>query len=230
MFRRTAFTNRAGAAFLLLAAGAVMTSSAAQSDKAAPKSIGQVAGAATPPANSTGREDPKDVAAVPTDPDGYQIGAGDVLQVSVWKEPDALVPSVTVRPDGMITVPLLKDIQVTGRTPRQVEKLIVDGLGQYINSPNVTVVVAATGSKKVYLIGAVKKEGPIAYSYRMTVLQALSEAGGLTDYAKRKKLYVVRTESGRDYRLDFNYDEVIKGERMEQNIMLLPGDTLVIPH
>jgi polysaccharide biosynthesis/export protein len=111
-----------------------------------------------------------------------------------------------------------------------VEKLIVDGLGQYINSPNVTVVVAATGSKKVYLIGAVKKEGPIAYSYRMTVLQALSEAGGLTDYAKRKKLYVVRTESGRDYRLDFNYDEVIKGERMEQNIMLLPGDTLVIPH
>jgi len=162
--------------------------------------------------------------------DDYRIGSGDVLQISVWKEPDVSVPSVIVRPDGMITVPLLKDIDVAGRTPRQVETLIVDGLAKYINAPNVTVVVAASNSKKVYVIGAVRKEGPLPYTYRMTVMQALSEAGGLTDYAKRKKLYIIRTESGRDYRLDFNYDEVIKGERMEQNIPLLPGDTIVIPH
>ena len=93
-----------------------------------------------------------------------------------------------------------------------------------------TVVVAASNSKKVYVSGAVNKEGPLPYTYRMTVLQALSEAGGLTDYAKRKKIYIIRTENGRDYRLDFNYDEAIKGERMDQNILLQPGDALVVPH
>jgi polysaccharide export outer membrane protein len=163
-------------------------------------------------------------------PDALPLGAGDVLQISVWKELDASVPSVVVRPDGMITVPLLKDIQVVGRTPREVEKIISDGLSKYIHDPNVTVVVAASNSKKVYVIGAVGREGPLPYTYRMTVLQALSEAGGLTDYAKRKKIYIIRTESGRDYRLDFNYDQAIKGERMDQNILLQPGDTLVIPH
>lgn len=165
----------------------------------------------------------------PAIPDDYQIGAGDALQISVWKEPDVSVPSVVVRPDGIITVPLLKDIQVGGRTPRQVEKTIVDGLGKFFNAPLVTVVVTATNSKKVYLIGAVKKEGPLQYGYRMTVMQALSEAGGLTDSAKRSRIYIIRSENGADYRLDFNYEEVVKGKRMEQNIVLQPSDTVVIP-
>jgi polysaccharide export outer membrane protein len=161
--------------------------------------------------------------------DNYQIGAGDTLQISVWKEPDVSVPSIVVRPDGMITVPLIKEVEVGGLTPRQVEKVIVERLAQFLNDANVTVVVTASNSKKVYVIGAVRKEGPLPYTYRMTVMQALTEAGGLTEYAKRKKIYILRTESGKDYRLDFNYDEVVKGERMEQNIPLLPGDTLVIP-
>jgi polysaccharide biosynthesis/export protein len=80
------------------------------------------------------------------------------------------------------------------------------------------------------MIGAVKKEGPIQYTYRMTVMQALSEAGGLTEYAKRKKIYVLRTENGKEYRLPFDYDAVLKGERMDSNIPLLPNDTLVVPH
>ena len=163
-------------------------------------------------------------------PDDYQIGAGDVLQISVWKEPDVSVPSVVVRSDGMITVPLIKEVEVAGLTPRQAEKVIAAGLSKYLTDPNVTVVVAASNSKKIYIIGAVKTEGPRPYTYRMTVMQALSEAGGLTEYAKRKKIYIIRNESGKDYRLDFNYDEVVKGERMEQNIPLLPADTLVIPN
>ena len=163
-------------------------------------------------------------------PDDYQIGAGDTLQVSVWKEPDVSVPSVVVRPDGRITVPLIKEVQVAGLTPREAERVITEGLLKFIADANVTVVVAAINSKKVYVIGAVRKEGPLAYTYGMSVIQALSEAGGLTDYAKRKKIYILRTESGREYRLDFNYDEAVRGERMEQNIMLLPGDTVVIPH
>ena len=84
--------------------------------------------------------------------------------------------------------------------------------------------------KNVFVSGAVKKEGAVLYVAGMTVLQALSEAGGLNDYAKRKKIYILHTENGRTYRSDFNYDQVLKGERMDQNIILLPNDTIVIPH
>jgi polysaccharide biosynthesis/export protein len=163
-------------------------------------------------------------------PYDYQIGAGDVLQINVWKEPDASVPMVTVRPDGRISLPLLKEVLVAGLTPREVEVKIAQEMGHYIAEPDVTVVVAEINSKKVYLIGALKKEGPLAYTYRMSVMQAISEGGGLTDYAKRKKIYVLRSENGRQSRLLFNYDAVLKGEHMEMNIALLPDDTVVVPH
>ena len=161
--------------------------------------------------------------------DEYVIGSGDTLQISVWKEPEASVPSVAVRPDGKITMPLIKEVAVAGLTPRQAEAVITEGIGRFITDPNVTVVVAAINSKKIYLIGAVRKEGTLPYTYGMTVMQALSEAGGLTDYAKRKKIYILRTENSREYRLEFNYEEVVRGERMEQNVVLLPSDTVVVP-
>jgi polysaccharide export outer membrane protein len=163
-------------------------------------------------------------------PYDYKIGAGDVLQVSVWKEPEASVPSVVVRPDGMISLPLVKDVPVLGLTPKKAEAMIAEELSHFITDANVTVVVAEINSKKIYLVGALKKEGPVAYSYRMSVMQAISEGGGLTDYAKRKKIYVLRSEGGRQTRVPFNYDAVIKGEHMEMNIALLPDDTVVVPH
>jgi len=162
--------------------------------------------------------------------DEYQIGEGDVLQISVWGEPAASVPSVVVRPDGKISMPLLKDVRVAGLTPAQAEKLITGALADIIKAANVTVMVAQINSKKVYLLGAVKKEGTISYTYRMTVMQALSEAGGLTEFAKRRKIYVMRNENGRESRLLFDYDAVVKGQHMEQNVSLLPGDTIVVPH
>jgi polysaccharide export outer membrane protein len=162
-------------------------------------------------------------------PDEYRIGAGDVLQISVWKEPEASVGATVVRPDGKISLPLLKEIELVGLTPTEAEKIITARLTKFIPAADVTVVVSAINSKKVYIVGAVKKEGPIPYNYRMTVMQALSEAGGLSDYAKRKKIYILRTQNGKDYRLPFDYEAVLKGERMELNIPLLPGDTLVIP-
>ena len=162
-------------------------------------------------------------------PDDYRIGPGDMLQISVWREPEASVPSAVVRPDGYISMPLLKQIEVAGVTPTELERKITEKLTEFINAPDVTVVVAQINSKRVYIVGAARREGPLAYTYRMTVMQALSEAGGLTDYAKRKKIYVLRTENGKEYQLPFNYDEVIRGERMAQNIQLLPGDTIVIP-
>ena len=114
-------------------------------------------------------------------------------------------------------------------TPQVAETAIARALGKYVNDPNVSVVVTAINSKKVYVIGAVTTQGPIPYSYRMSVMQALSEAGGLTDYAKRKKIYVLRNEGGKEYRLPFDYTAVIKGEKMEQNVQLIAGDTLVVP-
>ena len=163
-------------------------------------------------------------------PDDYQIGAGDTLQISVWKEPEASVQSTVVRPDGKVGMPLLKEVEVIGLTPTEAERLITSRLSKYIPGADVTVVVSGIHSKKIYVVGAVKKEGPISYTYRMTVMQALSEAGGLNDYAKRKKIYVLRTENGKEYKLPFDYDAVLKGERMELNIPLLPNDTLVVPH
>jgi polysaccharide export outer membrane protein len=161
--------------------------------------------------------------------DDYLIGAGDTLQVTVWKDPDLSVPSIVVRPDGRITLPLVKEIAVAGMTERQAEGAIGAAMGKFVTDPIVTVVVTLPTSKKIYMVGAVRKEGTLSYTYGMTVMQAISEAGGLNDYAKRTKIYVLRTENGREYRLEFNYKEVLKGERMEQNIMLLPGDTVVVP-
>ena len=161
--------------------------------------------------------------------DDYQIGEGDVLQVAVWGEPAASVQSATVRPDGKISMPLIKEVTVAGSTPAQVEARIQEQLSKVIRTPDVTVIVAQINSKKIFLTGAVKKEGPLKYTYRMTVLQAISEAGGLTDYAKRKNIYVLHTENGRQFRLPFNYTAVLKGENMEQNILLSPGDTIVVP-
>jgi polysaccharide export outer membrane protein len=160
-------------------------------------------------------------------PDDYQIGAGDVLQINVWKELD--VPNVVVRPDGRITMPLIKDVLVTGLTPPQAERLITDQLSKFIDTPDVTVIVAGMHSKKVYFIGNLHSTAPIPYTYRMTVMQAISEAGGLGDYAKRKKIYVLRLENGTQYKLRFDYDAVLRGEHMEMNVPLLPGDTVVVP-
>jgi polysaccharide export outer membrane protein len=160
----------------------------------------------------------------------YRIGAGDVLQVIVWKEQDATVPGVVVRADGRIALPFVKEINVLGLTPAQAEGAITDRLKPFINDPDVTVIVREVHSKRIYMVGAVKHEGVIDLKYPMTVLQALSEAGGLTDFAKRKKIYVLRNQiNGQQVKLYFNYDEVIHGQNMAQNIQVAPDDTVVVP-
>jgi len=181
---------------------------------------------ATAPASAAEKSAPQGI----TTPPGYRIGAGDNLEIKVWKELDASVQSVIVRPDGKITVPLVKEVDVLGLTPGELEKILVTRLSSSINHPDVTVVVREIHSKKVYLVGAVTKVGPVPLLSNMTVLQVLAEAGGLTEYAKRKKLYIMRIENGKQVKLPFNYDAVVKGEHMEQNIQVLPDDTIVVPH
>jgi polysaccharide biosynthesis/export protein len=160
----------------------------------------------------------------------YRIGAGDVLEVAVWKVPEATVPGVVVRADGKIGLPFIKEVEVAGLTPAHAEGLIAAKLKPFYTDPDVTVIVREVHSKKIYLVGAVKREGIIDLKYPMTVLQALSEAGGLTDYAKRKKIYVLRPENGKQVKLFFNYDSVIRGEDMDQNIQVASDDTIVVPH
>jgi polysaccharide export outer membrane protein len=160
---------------------------------------------------------------------GYRIGAGDVLQIVVWKEPDASVPSAIVRPDGKITVPLLQEVSVVGLTPLELGKLLTEKLQKFIRDAEVTVVAREINSRKVYLVGAVKREGPLMLQGNMTVLQAITEAGGLTDYAKRKKIHVLRTDNGTATRFPFDYEAVIQGKNMEQNILLGPNDMIVVP-
>ncbi|HJT86281.1 MAG TPA: polysaccharide biosynthesis/export family protein [Bryobacteraceae bacterium] len=184
----------------------------------------------TPPVGAPLANGPAATAANADMPRDYVIGEGDVLQVSVFGEPTASVQAVVVRPDGKISVPLLGDIQASGFTPTDLAKSLTEKLNDLIKAADVTIVVTQINSKKVYIVGAVKKEGPIPYTYRMRVMQAISEAGGLTDYAKRKRIYVLRNENGKSRQLPFDYAAVLKGQRMETNVELLPGDTLVVPH
>jgi polysaccharide export outer membrane protein len=159
----------------------------------------------------------------------YLIGPEDVLSVNVWKEPEASAPTVAVRPDGKISLPLLNDMQAAGFTPMQLMEQITEKLKKYIADPRVTVVVAGTNSRRVFILGEVARPGAFPMMADMTVLQALSAAGGLSQYANGSKIYVLRNQNGTQTRLAFNYKEVLKGQKPEQNIVLKPGDTIVVP-
>ena len=168
----------------------------------------------------------RSVAAV--DP-SYVIGEDDVLGINVWNEPNLKQP-VSVRPDGKISLPLVGDIQAAGRTPAQLQQDIAVKLQNYINHPDVTVIVQQINSKKYNVLGRVMKPGAFSLSTTTTVLDAIAQAGGFQDFAKQKDIYVLRRNpNGGDTRLRFNYKEVIKGKNLEQNIKLEPNDTIVVP-
>lgn len=160
---------------------------------------------------------------------GYRIGPGDVLQIEVWKEPEASSPSVIVRPDGKVSLPMLGEVQAAGATPTELQDALTAQYRGLIREARVTVMVREVHSQKVYLIGEVRREGAIRLTGPLTVLQALAEAGGITDYAKRKRIYILRVAGGRQALLPFDYDAVVRGEKVHHNIVLLPGDTVVVP-
>jgi polysaccharide biosynthesis/export protein len=157
----------------------------------------------------------------------YVIGPEDSLHVSVWKEPD-LTATLPVRPDGKISLPLLNDVQAAGLTPLQLAASLTERLKKYIADPRVTVVVAQINSKRIYLVGEVLHAGATPMLPNMTVLQALSSAG-LNQFANTKRIYVLRNENGKQQKLPVDYRKLVKGERIEQNYTLQPGDTIVVP-
>ena len=135
-----------------------------------------------------------------------------------------------VRVDGIISLPFVKEVEVAGLTTSEVEQMLTQKLSPFIKDADVTVVTKQINSKKIYLIGAVRREGALPIRSAMTVLQALIEAGGLTEYAKQRKIYILRKQNGKQVRLPFDYAAVIKGEHTEENIVLEPDDTIVVPH
>jgi len=159
---------------------------------------------------------------------GYIIGPDDMLQISVWKEPE-LSGAVPVRPDGKISIPLVDDVQAAGLTAVDLSAQITEKLRKFVTGPHVTVIVTAINSRRVYVLGEVVRPGGFALLPDMNILQAISDAGGLTQFAHSKKVYVLRTEGGKQVKYPFNYSKVLKGESPEQNIALKPGDTIVVP-
>jgi polysaccharide export outer membrane protein len=162
-------------------------------------------------------------------PDTYIIGADDVLSINVWREPE-ISKTVPVRPDGMISLPLLGEIKARGLTPVQLEDQISDSLKKIMSDPQVTVIVNQVNSLTFNIMGQVMRPGYFPITRPMTVLDALAFCGGFRDFAKQKKIYVLRTgPDGKQQRFKFNYKEVIQGKNMAQNIQLQPHDVLVVP-
>ncbi len=164
-----------------------------------------------------------------TDDPNYVIGAQDVLDINVWKEPD-ISRSVPVRPDGKISLPLLNDVQAAGLTPAQLTAQISTSLSKFLTDPQVTVIVSQINSQRVYILGEVSHAGTYILLPGMTILEALSNAGGLSAFANSKKIYVLRQENGKkQQKLYFNYKAVIDGKQSDQDIALKAGDKIVVP-
>ncbi|PYQ10350.1 MAG: sugar ABC transporter substrate-binding protein [Acidobacteria bacterium] len=158
----------------------------------------------------------------------YRIGVGDVLNIQVWKETD-LTRSVPVRPDGKISFPLLDDLQAAGLTPLELKSVLSERLKQYLSEPRVTVVVEEVNSYKVYVMGEVVTQGALILKNKTTLLQVISLAGGFTPYAKKSDIVVIRNNGKRDQRISLSYERILSGKSPEQNLILEPGDTVVVP-
>jgi polysaccharide export outer membrane protein len=167
------------------------------------------------PTPAAGSEDPN-----------FVIGAEDVLDVNVWKEPE-VSRTVPVRPDGKISLALLNDVQAAGLKPTELAAQITEKLKKFLTDPQVTVIVVTINSRRIYITGEVNRGGAYPMLPTMTVLQALAGAGGFSQFAKQKNIYVLRMEDGKQTKLPFNYRKVIKGEQAD--IILKPGDTIVVP-
>lgn len=206
----TSFVLR-GAAALILVSGLMMPA------------LGQTPNQANPPAAVTAA-----TAAGVATPSDYVIGADDVLTIVFWREKD-LSSDVAVRPDGKISLPLLNDIHAAGLTPEQLRKVLTETAGQYVEEPTVTVVVKEIKSRKVFITGQIAKPGPYPLVGPTTVLQLIATAGGVLEYADSKKISIMRVVNGKQTSLPFNYQDVERGKKLEQNILLQPGDTILVP-
>ena len=227
--------------FLGLSAAALMLGTLVPAPASANISAGSNDSAArqsTAPAKDDKKPNPKKGSADPTTmrptasgspdnvPAAYRIGVDDQIQISVWREHD-LSLSVVVRPDGVITLPLLNDISVVGMTPKELADSLTEKLKPFVNEPQVTVSVQAIHSRKVYLIGNASRPGVFELNDNKTAMELIAEAGGLSQFAKTNSLYILRTVNGTDTRIPFHYKDAVNGK--SPDVLLMPGDKVVVP-
>jgi len=197
---------------------------AAPAPSAQPASLSPVPTAGQPP-NAVTAASPASTGG-PIDPARYVIGAEDSLQVTVWKEP-TLSGTIPVRPDGMISLVLVGDMRAAGLTPMALSADISQRLKKYIQDPVVTVVVLGVNSQRIFTVGEVNHVGPVMLTPGMTPLQAIVSAGGLSQFANSKRIYILRTVAGKQEKIPFNYKQALRGDN--EGILLIPGDTIVVP-
>ena len=159
----------------------------------------------------------------------YEIGAGDILEITTWKEPDFTREEVLVRLDGKITFPLLNDVQATGLTTLDLKGFIENGLKDYVSNPVVTVNVRQPLSKQFYILGEVLNTGEYPLVKHLTVLQAFAVAGGFTEWASKKEIILLRKENGKEKIYRINYKNIVKGKDLSQNLKLQADDTIIVP-
>ena len=160
----------------------------------------------------------------------YVIGASDILRIAVWQQPELTLDDVVVRLDGKISMPLLDDVEASGKTAQQLKDELSERLTEFVAAPHVTVVVRQINSKIIYAIGEVNREGPIVLRGGMRIVDALSTAGGFRAFAAKRRVKLIRTMDGeRSVEFEFNYPAFASGNNIEQNILLLPGDRIVVP-
>ena len=206
-----------------VSAPAVPPPAAAEGDAAAPTGVppapqnfGVAAAQPAPPVSASADVGPN-----------YILGTEDVINVNVWKDP-TLTGALIVRPDGKVSLPLVGDLTAAGLTPMALAASITDQLKKFINDPTVTVTVTGVNSKRIFFIGEVMHPGPVPMTREFSMLQAISAAGGLTPYANRKKIYILRQVNGKEQKLFYNYNKALKNGD-EQGIALVSGDTIVVP-
>jgi polysaccharide export outer membrane protein len=163
----------------------------------------------------------------PIVPKDYVIGVGDFLSVVFWRDKD-MSAEVIVRPDGKISLPMLNDVRADGMTPEQLAAAIEKAAMRFVRDAGATVIVKEIRSRRVFVIGEVVKPGTFPLTSDMNVLQMIAEAGGFLEDAKKSDVVIVRTENGKERRYKFNYDDVVRGKKVQQNIQLLPGDTILV--
>jgi polysaccharide export outer membrane protein len=187
---------------------------------------GQQAGAASSPASHSRAAAAAGV--LPALPSGYVVGPQDVLSIVFWRDKD-MSADVTVRPDGKISLPLLNDVEAAGFTPDQLRTRLIEAASKYVEEPNATVLVKEIHSRNVFITGNVAKPSTYPLNGDMTILQLIALAGGVLEYADADKIVLIRTENGRAQYHKFNYKDVVKQKSVQQNILLKPGDTVVVP-
>lgn len=160
--------------------------------------------------------------------DMYQLGPEDLVTVMVWKN-EALSRTVAIRPDGWISLPLIGDVKAAGVSPMQLKGAIVDKLKDFVAEPNVTVIVDDIRSFKIYIIGEVARPGVYPLKSATTIVQALAMAGGFTQFASRGRIMVLRREADKEGGLRFNYNDIASGTDLSKNLLLKPGDTIIVP-